>query len=74
MSTPSAVEVRAVIRICRILADAIRDLGEVPSGHLYARVSDFLSLDNYNAAISFLKQAKLISESNNLLTWKGDLN
>lgn len=64
-------EVKAVVHICRTLADTIKELKEVPNGHLYARVSDILSLDNYTAAISFLKQAKLIIEKDNMLIWKG---
>jgi hypothetical protein len=61
----------AATLIALTLAEAIRELGEVPSGHLYARVMDRLSLADYTAIISALKGARLISESHNLLTWKG---
>jgi len=65
-------EVKAVISICRTLADTIKELGEVPSGHLYARVSDILSLANYHSAIGFLEKAGLIEVRDNmLLVWKG---
>jgi hypothetical protein len=50
---------------------AIRDLGSVPSGHLYAQLMGILTLDQYNAIIDALKSAKMVSESGYLLTWIG---
>jgi hypothetical protein len=50
---------------------AIRDLGSVPSGYLYAQLMGILTLDQYNAIIDALKSAKMVSESGHLLTWIG---
>lgn len=59
------------LQIVKALADVIRDLGEVPNGHLYARVMGNLSLETYTSAIGTLKHAKLVEEHNNLLRWIG---
>ena len=64
-------DVKAALGILRAVADAIRELGEVPSGHLYAHLMSKLSLEQYEQVIGVLKQAGLITESNHLLTWVG---
>ena len=66
-TTPN--DVKAALGILRAVADAIRELGEVPSGHLYAHLMSKLSLEQYEQVIGVLKQAGLITESNHLLTW-----
>ena len=66
-TTPN--DVKAALGILRAVADAIRELGEVPSGHLYAHLMSKLSLEQYEQVIAVLKQAGLITESNHLLTW-----
>jgi len=53
------------------VGEAIRDLGSVPSGHLYAQLMGRMDLDTYNKLIGLLKQANLVEESNHLLTWVG---
>lgn len=68
-TTPN--DVKAALGILRAVADAIRELGEVPSGHLYAHLMSKLSLEQYEQVIGVLKQAGLITESNHLLTWVG---
>ena len=64
-------DVTAALGILKVVADAIRELGEVPSGHLYAHLMSKLSLEQYEQVIGILKQAGLITESNHLLTWVG---
>jgi hypothetical protein len=53
------------------IAEAIRTVGSVPSGHLYAQVMSRISLDSYQAIIRMLKGAGLVRESCNELTWIG---
>ena len=65
-------EVKAALGILIAVADAIRELGEVPSGHLYAHLMSKLSLEQYEQVIATLKQAGLITESNHLLSWVGE--
>ena len=62
-------EVRAALETVRAVGDAIRELGEVPSGHLYAQLSSVMSLDEYNTLIDCLKRADVVRESNHLLQW-----
>ena len=65
----SPAELKAAVGILTAVADAIRELGEVPSGHLYAHLISKLSLEQYEQVIATLKQAGLITESNHLLKW-----
>ncbi len=53
------------------VAMAIRELGEIPSGHLYARLMGQMDLECYNNIISILKHGKLVEEKHHLLTWVG---
>lgn len=57
------------IEIVKAVAEAIRDLKEVPSGHLYAQLSKYMSLDLYNTIISQLEKLGLIKVNNHLITW-----
>lgn len=66
----AASQAKAAIEIMRAIADTIRELKQVPSGHLYARVMGFMSLDRFNQIIAILKDAGLIEETNHLLVWK----
>ena len=63
----------AVMGIVLAVADVIRALGSVPSGHLYARLMGKISLDDYNAVIGALKTAGVVKEENFLLTWVGPI-
>jgi hypothetical protein len=56
--------------LAEILGEAIQGLGEVPNGHLYARVMGHISLDTYNGAIEALKDSGLVTA--HLLRWVGD--
>jgi len=69
MSTPS--DQRAAMTLIMVVAEAVRQAGEIPSGHLYATVMGSLSLEAYNTVIERLKKAKLIKEENYLIKWVG---
>jgi len=62
---------QAAVEIIKTVAEALRELGSVPSGHLYARVMNFLNLDAYTRVIDSLKRTGLVTEKNHLLTWTG---
>ena len=67
---PSAPEIKAALGIVQAVADAIRELGEVPSGHLYANLMSHLSLAQFEQILGVLKGAGLVRESPaHLLTW-----
>jgi len=61
----------AAIQITLAVGDAIKALGSVPSGHLYASLIDRMSLETYEKIIGILKNTGLVKESNHLLTWIG---
>lgn len=71
MNTTEVAQARAVIQVIRSIADTIRDLGQVPSGELYARLMGIMTLEQYERVIALLKSAGVVSESNHLLTWIG---
>lgn len=64
-------QVRAAIEVTMAYAKAIRELKEVPNGHLYTRMMGHLSLDEHNRIIQVLKDAGVVTESNYLLKWVG---
>lgn len=64
-------EAGAAVEIIMAVAEAIRSLKSVPSGHLYARLMGSLTLDDYQSIIGVLKRTGLVSESGHLLTWTG---
>lgn len=66
-----AVQIKAAFHSTVAIAEAIRELGQVPSGHLYARVMGTLDLTAYRAVIRTLVNAGLVSDSGDLLTWVG---
>ena len=59
----------AAVETMKAVADAIRSLGEVPSGHLYANLVGQLSLAQFEQIIGILKRAGLVREKGHLLTW-----
>lgn len=63
MVTPTEAEIRAGLRQVATIAEAIRELGSVPSGHL--------SLESYNKVIAMLVETKLVSQDHYMLTWIG---
>lgn len=64
-------QAKAALLAIKAVADVIREVGEVPSGVLYARLMEHLSYQQYQSIIDQLKRCELVSEKNNLLTWKG---
>jgi hypothetical protein len=62
----------AALNAVKALADAIRELVSVPSGHLYASIMGSVDLATYQAIIDILKRADLVSEDgSNMLRWVG---
>jgi hypothetical protein len=64
-------DVTRALMITATIGQTIAELGEVPSGELYAQVMGKLSLESYNAVIATLKRAKLVEERSHLLRWIG---
>lgn len=70
-SQPSAAQLKAGLVATMAVAETIRELGEVPSGTLYAQLCGRMSLSTYDKLIGILKNAGLVSESAHLLKWIG---
>ena len=64
-------EAKAAVAVVAAVGEAIRGLGSVPSGHLYAQLMGKMNLDQYNQVIGILKRAGLVSESFHELKWVG---
>lgn len=71
MSEVTKEQVSAALQVTTAIADSIRELGSVPSGHLYAFVMTKLSLDQYERIIALLIRSELIAKAGDLLIWKG---
>jgi len=54
------------------VGEAIRELGSVPSGEMYAQLMPKLSIEDYEGIIRILVNAKLVKRSHShMLTWIG---
>jgi hypothetical protein len=63
------VELAAAALMIDAVAEAIKGLGSVPSGHLYAMLTGMMTLEMYLAIIAKLQRLGMISNSGHLLTW-----
>ena len=64
-------QTKATIEVIKAVAEAIKTLGQVPSGHLYARLMGSLTLDQYQTIIDILEKGRLIKVEHHLITWLG---
>ena len=76
MSPPNAAERKAPLAIVLAVAEALRALGSVPSGHFYARLIAMpllsqMTADQYQQMIGSLKGAGLVEERAHELFWVG---
>ena len=74
MSRPSDFQARAkaALGVVMAVADCIRELRTVPSGHLYARLMGHISIDDYQSVIATLVRSGLVREHpSHLLEWIG---
>ena len=61
--------VKAGLSLMVAVAETVKDLGQVPSGHLYAVLMDQMTFDQYNRIVDIMKRAGMVTEQNNQLTW-----
>lgn len=64
----------AAFELVVIVGQAIRELKEIPSGHLYAQLMGKLTLSQYESILNTLKRAKMIKIEYHLITWIGPTN
>ncbi len=70
-NAPSKSEVNAAVQVVVAVGEAIKSLGSVPSGHLYAQLMGRMSLETYNKVIALLVKTGAVKNENHLLTWVG---
>lgn len=72
MATPE--QIKAVVEAVKLIAETIKELKEVPSGHLYAHLMQHISLDTYNQIIGILiESGRVHQDQYHLLSWVGPL-
>jgi hypothetical protein len=65
-------QVESTFHVVAAVAECIRELRTVPSGHLYARLMSHLDVDAYQSVIATLVRAGLVREHpSHLLEWVG---
>lgn len=70
MTSKSKDQLNAALNVVQAIAETIRELGEVPSGELYARLVGKLDLPDYEEVIRILKETGLVTETpGHLLRW-----
>ena len=62
---------QTAVKCVALIAEAIREAREIPSGHLYAQVMGIMPLEVYSDIIAIVKRAGLVSESGHMLKWVG---
>ncbi len=68
----NAQQVTGAMKVIAAVAEAIRELKEVPSGHLYGNLMGMMTLDQYNQIIGTLQRAELVSQDGfHVLRWIG---
>ena len=66
-----AAATKATMGIIAAVGDCIRELGEVPAGHLYARLMGAMTLEQFQKIIGVLVNCRVVKNENHLLTWVG---
>ena len=68
----TAEQAHKLIEFMGAIASLIKEVKEIPSGHLYAQLMGKMSLDQYQNMIETLQKAGLVSLKNDLLTYTGE--
>ena len=69
---PNKHDVLSAIELVRIVAVSISEVGEIPSGHLYAQLMDVMDLRCFERVVTMLVDARLVErEPSHLLRWIG---
>jgi hypothetical protein len=71
MNQETSAQVKAAVQVVVAIGETIKELGSIPSGHLYAQLMGRMSLDTYNKIIGVLVKTGAVKEEGYLLTWVG---
>ena len=65
-------KIKAAVEIMKAVASAVKELGSIPSGHLYAQLIGKMSLDSYEKMTGALERMGVIRiDGNHLITYTG---
>jgi hypothetical protein len=70
-SATTTTQLVDAIQATAAIAEAIRTVGTIPSGHLYAQVLGRMTYETYTSVIALLKRAELVAETSSVLRWVG---
>lgn len=70
MAAVTSADVSKAVSILKIVADTIREVKEVPEGHLYAMLMQYsCTLQNFESIVTTLVNAKLVRRQHHCLYW-----
>ncbi|MGH9876165.1 MAG: hypothetical protein ACRD5H_00875 [Nitrososphaerales archaeon] len=62
-------QMSVAMMVVQAMAEAIREVGSIPEGTLYAVMMNFVNLEGFKSAANALVNAKVVRRENCLLTW-----
>jgi hypothetical protein len=69
---PTPEQRQAVLAVVDAIGSTIRELGQVPAGHLYVQVMDKMSANTFNRMIEVLVASGTVRrEPSHMLVWIG---
>jgi len=72
LTTMTTEQAHKLIEFMGAIASLIKEVKEIPSGHLYAQLMGKMTLDQYQNMLATLQKAGLVSLKNDLLTYTGE--
>jgi len=58
-----------LVEVMGAVASVIKEVGSIPSGHLYAQLMGKMSFETYQDMIETMERLNVISVKNNLITY-----
>ncbi len=69
MSNVTKEQVMAGMQLVLVVADSVRELGNAPTGAIYAALSDRIDYAGFERIIGILVNTGVIRKNGNLLVW-----
>ena len=64
-------KMKAAVQIMKAVAESIKEVGSIPSGHLYAQLMGKMSLGSYEKMICAMQRMQIIRVEDHLITYAG---
>ena len=65
----TTTQVKAAVNLVFTVAEALRESGSVPSGHLYAAMMSVVDMNGFENILGILKRAGIVRQSGDMLHW-----